>query len=87
MYIKTEENKIINLSHYRSFEVYGTADGYYLLRAILATDSKKQRDHDEVIATFDKEEEALIALNDLFDSKLAWDANSYKKRQQIQLSL
>ena len=87
MYIKTEKNKIINLNHYRSVEVYGTDDGYYVIRAILAIDSKRQRDRDETIATFDKKEEALIALDDLFGSKLAWDANAYKTRQQLQSSL
>ena len=85
MYIKTEDNKIINLSHYRTVEVHQARDAC-ILRAILSTDSNKQRKHDEVIATFDKEE-ALIALDDLFENKLEWDANAHKTRRQVQLSL
>ena len=61
--------------------------GACILRAILSTDSKRKREHDETIATFDKEEEALIALDDLFASKLKWDANAHKTRRQTQLSL
>ena len=61
-----------------------------MLRAILSTDSDKQRKHDETVAIFDKEEEALIALDDLFSdiggSKQVWDANAYKTQRQHQLS-
>ena len=90
MYIKTEDNKIINLNHYRIVEVFQTRSDC-LLRAILSTDSDKQRKHDETIARFDKEEEALIALDDLFSeirgSKQVWNSNAYKDRRQHQLSL
>ena len=90
MYIKTEDNKIINLNHYRIVEVFQTRSDC-LLRAILFTDSDKQRKHDETIARFDEKEEAVIALDDLFSeikgSKQAWDANAYKTQRQHQLSL
>ena len=81
MYIKTEENKIINLNHYRSIEVYGTDDGYYLLRAIRSV-GFEDKTKSESIITFDDEEKATKALDDLFvqidDGRTTWNANEYK---------
>ncbi|MCY3743647.1 MAG: hypothetical protein OXH00_21750 [Candidatus Poribacteria bacterium] len=64
MFIKTEDNKIINLNHYRSVEVCKLRDGY-VLRALLAVGFENRTKYDD-IAAFDDEEAATKALDHLF---------------------
>ena len=81
MYVKTEDNKIINLSHYRSVEVYGTDDGCYVLRAILSIGFENQSKYDD-IASFKEKVDADYAFSDLFksivDSRSPWNVNTVK---------
>ena len=80
MYIKTQENKIINFNHYRSVEVYEMSDTY-VLRAILSIGFEDKSKYDD-IATFDDKETATKALDHLFvqihNDKPAWNAKDYK---------
>ena len=84
MYVKSEDNEIINLNHYPRVVLYPDR-GNFQLCAFIEPDQKIQ------IAVFRDDEEARDALDDLFsnirEGKLAWDANAYKTQRQHQLSL
>ena len=76
MYIQTEENKIINFTHYRSVEVYEMTD-VYALRAFLSIESK----YDD-IAYFDEKVDADYAISNLFkailNNRTPWNVNIIK---------
>ncbi len=80
MYIKTEEDKIINFDHYRSIEVYPGQDAY-VLRAITSMYYEKRSGCDD-IAIFDQEVDASYALVDFFNAltngKHTWDVSNVK---------
>ena len=94
MYIKTEDNELINLNHYPRIVLYPDK-GNFQLCAVIKPDMKPDTLADPyrkvVIAVFENDEEARAALDDLYSSiatgKPAWDANSYKLRRQHQSSL
>ena len=80
MFVKTENQGIINLNHYRSIEVHPMQDAY-ALRAITSMHYEERRDYDD-IATFDEEKVAFAALNELFrvleKGEHTWNASSFK---------
>ena len=94
MYVKTEDNELINLNHYPRVVLYPDR-GNFQLCAIIKPDTMPDTIADPYqkiqIAVFRDDEEARDALDDLFsnirEGKLAWDANAYKTRRQTQLSL
>lgn len=93
MYVKTEDNEIINLNHYPRVVLYPDK-GNFQLCAVIKPDMKPDTIADSYgkiqIAVFKNDEEARVALDALFsnirEGKLAWDANAYKTLQQAQLS-
>lgn len=80
MFVKTENQGIINLNHYRSVEVH-PRQGTYALRAITSRHYEKRRGYDD-IATFDEEKVAVAAFDSLFTAlgkgDHAWDVSSFK---------
>ena len=94
MYIKTEDNEIINLNHYPRVVLYPDK-GRFQLCAIIKPDITSDTVDDSyrkiIIALFENDEEARLALDDLYssisDSRPTWDANGYKVTRQHQSSL
>ena len=80
MYIQTEDNKILNLSHYRSVDVYEMTDAY-VLRAFLSIGFEDKSKYDD-IASFDEKVDADYALSNLFkailNSRTPWNVNTVK---------
>ena len=80
MYIKTKDNKIINLSHFRSVEVSGTL-GNFKIQAVRSS-KKSERVHENV-ATFEERVDADYALYYLFEAivsgNAAWNVNHCRK--------
>ena len=94
MYIKPEDNEIINLNHYPRVVLYPDK-GRFQLCAVIKPDMTSDTVADSyrkiIIALFENDEEARLALDDLYSSisgnKPTWDAKSYKIRRQHQSSL
>ena len=83
MFIVTEkDNEILNLAHFRGIQIYPTENKYRLDAYINKTGGYPRVDL-EIIAVFDKQEEALNAIRDLAsaikEDKPLWDVNEYKE--------
>ena len=83
MFIVTErDNEILNLAHFRGIQIYPDRNKHRLDAYINKTGGYPRVDL-EIIAIFDKQEEALNALRDLTsaikEGKPLWDVNEYKK--------
>lgn len=94
MYVMTEDNKILNLNHYVEIGIY-PIDGKYNLQASY---HKSRDDNDDKsyivlsddIASFEKQEEAEGALENLFVSmgkKITWDVRFFKQREAVSAGL
>ena len=86
MYVMTEDNKILNLNHYVEIGIY-PRNGTYKLQASYLKGDKVIKDD---IASFEKQEEAEGALENLFVSmgkKITWDVRFFKQREAVSAGL
>ena len=68
MYIKTENNGIINTHHFNKIDVYSEENGTYTLRAYTNPIPESINVESLIIAVFDNKAEADSALLNLFEA-------------------
>lgn len=77
MYIKTENNGIINTHHFDRIDVYAEIDGTYTLRAFMNPFPESIDTESLIISIYDKKAIADEALSHLFKSltlgERTWD--------------
>jgi hypothetical protein len=80
MYIKTENNGIINPHHYDKIDVYAETDGSYTLRAFMNPLPESIDTESLIISTYNKKADADDALLHLFKSltsgERTWDPSA-----------
>ena len=93
MYVRTEDNKILNLNHYVEIGIY-PIDGKYKLQASFHkirhdNDSKSYEVISDDIASFDTQRAAEFVLNALFIAmreNITWDVNSVENNEYVPIS-
>ena len=90
MYVRTEDNKILNLNHYVEIGIY-PIEGKYKLQASFHkirhdNDSKSYEVISDDIASFETQEGAEFVLNSLFiamGQEITWDVNRFKNNHDV----
>lgn len=80
MYIKTENNGIINTHHFDRIDIYAETDGSYTLRAFTNPLPESIDTESLIISVYDKKADADDALSHLFKSltlgERTWDPST-----------
>ena len=83
MYIKTENNGIINTHHFDRIDVYAETDGSYTLRAFMNPLPESIEVESLIVSTYDKKSDADEALSHLFKfltfGERTWDPSTVSK--------
>ena len=83
MFVRTEDEQIINLGFYARIKCYSAGTRHEIHASTKSSIRGDSGGYEVCVASFEKKEQADAALDNLFDAmrkeKPVWDANEFKR--------